>query len=80
MISTSDSQSTLKMFVIYRKPKDYPDNYVVRLWEIEPLKVTPKELIGIKKTLEEARILIPKGCKNIGRLEQDDPYIEEVWI
>lgn len=67
---------TLPMFVIYRKPSDFPDWYLVRVWDIED--ATPYAVKA--KTLLEARDLLPEGSYNIGRQPADDPNIFEVWL
>lgn len=67
-------------YVIYNKPKDYPNEFVVRQFEISEGRVTPKELIASAFTLEEARACIPPGLTQLPVFEQDDPVIEEVWM
>ena len=68
-------------YVIYDHPSDYPDSYPVRRFEW----ATPKDLIGVGKTLEEARALLPVGLYKMPRRftiddQPDDPCIAEVWI
>lgn len=69
----------MPMAVIYRKPKDYPDNYVVRIFEAMTGKPTP--WIILRDTLEECR----EDIKNSGyavrfpRAKADDPVIVESW-
>ena len=76
----------MDMWVIYDHPRDYPDNFVVRLWEIKPdgfseMCVKPSlNNFHLVKTLDEARQLIPVGLHAIPRFANDDPVIVEVWV
>lgn len=72
------------MFVVYRYPRDYPHNFVVRRYWVTETK--PHE-IGCERTptcvdddLEAARRSIPEGRINIGRMLGDDSAIVEVWV
>lgn len=71
-----DLSGELDLYVIYDHPRDYPGEFVVRGWELEK----PRELLGSANTLEGARKLLPPGLVNLGRYEQDDPFIVEVWV
>lgn len=66
----------IPMIVIYKKPLDYPDKYVARLWDTN--KVT--EFAVIKDTLEEVRAEIPEGMNRLAPSSGDDHVIEEVWL
>ena len=66
----------LTIWVIYKHPKDYPDNFVARKFILD--KPTPEILIG--STLEEIRKLLPPGSTRFDRYETDDPVIIEAWI
>ncbi len=66
----------MNLYTIYRSPKDHPGKWPVRRFELEK----PKELLGAPDSLEEARRLVPQGLFNLGRMEEDDPCIYEVWI
>lgn len=66
----------LSLYVIYDHPRDYPDSFVVRRWELD----AQKEVVGTAPTLEAARKLVPPDLYNLGRHEGDDPNIVEVWI
>ena len=69
-------QSQIPMIVIFNSPKDYPEKYVGRLWDLDK----PTQVLTVKDTLEEVRAEIPFGFINIGRHASDDPAIVEVWI
>ena len=64
------------IIVIYKNPSDYPDKYVARVWNID----SPTALIALAESLEEIRKTIPDEMYNLGRNNEDDPCIIEVWI
>lgn len=67
----------LPMLVIYARPSDFPDAYVVRLF-CDGLAMT---LCSIFRTLEAARAMIPdRHFVRMERNEGDDPVIVETWI
>jgi hypothetical protein len=71
----------LRLYVIYERPRDYPDHFVCRLW-INSLAIDPP--CAICSTLEEVRRKlrhqVPAGLINLGRFPEDDPTIVEVWV
>jgi hypothetical protein len=70
-------------FTIYEKPADYPENWVVRQWELYASSKGTLIVPGphrIAWNLEGARELIPLGQYRLGRNTEDDPYIVETWI
>lgn len=75
-IPPAADMSTLPMIAIYANPKDYPGEYIARLWHINQ----PTAYITRSKTLAAARASIPAGMFNIGRNEKDDATIVEVWL
>lgn len=70
----------MPIFTVYKSPKDFPNKYVVRLFDGKK----PLRLVTVKNTLEEARAAIQQGppflYTQIGRFEDDDPVIVETWI
>lgn len=70
----------MMVFTVYDHPRDYPNHFVVRGWEIDNLEPRPRQECTLASTLDEARKAIPKGFINIGRFEDDDSVILEVWI
>lgn len=71
----------MRLYVVYEKPKDYPDFFVVRGWTIRHngLIADPRP-IAFEKTLDEARKRIPEGMYRVEPSENDDPVIVETWI
>lgn len=70
----------MKIFTIYDHPRDYPDNFVVRGFDISDTGPAPDLNCTLANTLEEARKAIPSGLINVGRFSDDDAAILEVWI
>jgi len=69
------------MYTIYKRPLDYPKEYVARRWIITRLVPVPEaELFARGKSLAEVRRALPPGLFNLGREAADDPKIVEVWI
>ena len=68
--------------VIIDHPKDYPDHFVVRRWDVERGNPEPVPAFdyALAMTLEQARQMLPEGLINIGRWPNDDPAILECWI
>ena len=74
-------EKPMPMYVIYDRPSDHPDGFVVREWFVCPGKLLPSTLMGeATASLEDARKLVPQGLVNIGRQEGDDAKIVEVWV
>lgn len=71
----------LRLWVIYEHPKDYPDKFVVRGWNIEHGGVNrPDKSVLLADSLKEARELVPQGLFHLPRFKDDDPVIVETWI
>lgn len=69
------------MYVIYDRPADWPNGFVVRVWLVNRAMTVPGPVLGSDvPTLEEARALVPIGHVNVGRDPADDDKIVEVWV
>jgi hypothetical protein len=78
MMSRADP---LIMYVIYCRPADYPDSYVVRRWGIGPGYERAEAVpLAVVPTLRRAREQIPLGLTHFRRQPGDDPVIVEVWF
>lgn len=68
-------------YTVYFNPKDYPNKYIVRKFEVlsqkEPL---PREVIYEGKSLYQARRAIPCNCICFKRHNDDEKPIVETWI
>lgn len=71
----------MKLFTVYCKPRDYPDSYVVREFEVSAAgaSAAPAPLI-VADTYPEAIRAIPRGLFCVPRHPDDDANILEVWL
>lgn len=74
------SELRFPMIVVYKNPKDYPDDYVARVWEAA--ENLPTNTLVKRETLEEIRRDIKKAgfATQLARQQGDDPVIVETWI
>jgi hypothetical protein len=80
----------LNIWTVYKHPRDYPDQYVARRFEVggAPTDVrllhaaapSPTNDMFVADTLREVRALLPPGLFRMPRQESDDPVIVEVWL
>ena len=63
------------IFVIYRKPRDFPSRIVVRAWYGN----VPSPAFLVLDSVDDARAVL-RGLSCLGRFENDDPCIVESWI
>jgi hypothetical protein len=71
-----NKQVRMALITVYNKPKDYPNNCVARLWDINK----PTKYIVISDTLEELRKHIPEHLTRIPRSVNDDSTIVESYM
>jgi hypothetical protein len=81
----------LVMWVITKRPRDFPDQYVVRAqWMFCGPKAPTGERPGgtlyqdsrcqLADTIEQARKLMPPNLYRMPPNPEDDPVIAEVWL
>ena len=73
----------LVMYVLYEKPADYPDEYVVRIHRAvdgNPEPVVDKELFAKCDTMEKAVREIPEGLTFFHKSVQDPISIVGMWV
>jgi hypothetical protein len=75
----ASARAALPMWTVYRQPRDYPENYVARLFVTIPSPVATHVAI-VADTLEELRKALPAGLLRLERQPADEPQIVEVWI
>ena len=78
--SAAPPHLTMLQWVIYDHPRDYPDKFVLRRWNIVANRVIPTDEIAFAKTLPEIRAKVPKHLYCMARFADDDPCIVEVWL
>lgn len=69
----------MEQYVIYEKPADFPEHFVVRCWLISRQGPVPTDRVWKAPTLESARTVVPDGFYRLPRFADDDPVIVEVW-
>jgi hypothetical protein len=76
-----EAMSVLSIWTVYFDPKDHPEKYVVKRWEVgDGPDPRPTDDIFVSDSLPELRALIPPGMTMMGRFGDDDPCIVEVWL
>ena len=71
----------LTMYVVYKHPKDYPHQFVVRRFDIVGGETRVwKEPYALTETLSHARDAVPEGLFCLPRFDKDEPQIVEVWM
>lgn len=76
-------KSALTVWVIYERPSDHPDHFVLRAWDIFEGEATYREDVALADSLEQARTLLPLSEVPLVRLPRhpsDDAPIVESWI
>lgn len=75
-------QITLTLWVVYRRPSDFSNSFVVRRQLVLRSGVVVIETAPFctGPSLDAVRSALPPYLYNMGRQPEDDPVIEEVWI
>jgi len=71
--------AVLEMFVIYDRPTDHPNHFVVRRWLVHHYPA-PCEACTLHNSLEEARRSLPDGLTRVRRDVNDEQQIVETWL
>jgi hypothetical protein len=76
-------KAPLRMWTVYERPSDYPENYVARMFEVDGTGPRATDSIIIAKSLEQLREMLEfemhlAVC--IDRSPTDDPVVVEVWL
>lgn len=72
--------SSLPMISIYFNPKDYPDQYVARVFDIRPGTVYATRYVMISNNLGELQRAMPNGFERMDRFPNDEHELLEVWL
>lgn len=71
---------SLKQFVIYDRPRDFPSYVVVRRWDVLPTGAMPTDRAYLFHELHKARAWCrQQGLVCVARHPSDDPCIVETW-
>lgn len=66
----------LNLWVVYERPLDHPEHFVVRRWVLD----RPTKDFRLGRSLREVREFIPPGLHRVPRHPNDDAKIVETWI
>jgi hypothetical protein len=75
-------RNALNIWVIYDHPKDFPEEYVARLWQVKNGS-SPEFTASVirSKSVERLReIFVNTGLVRIDRYNIDDECILETWL
>jgi hypothetical protein len=74
----------IEMFVVYKNPRDYPKQYVVRRWVIiNGNTLCDKQPLSVDNSLDDARRHLQVKERGLTRLERharDVASILEIWV
>ena len=74
----------MKLYVVYDQPRDYPESYVVRGFQIttEGPVPDPAPLAVVAELVEARRAILEAapGSVRVERYPHDDPMLVEVWL
>lgn len=73
-------QQLLSIWTLYERPRDYPEGYIARRFEVRPGSSVATDDIRTAPTLDALRKALPKGLYCIQRNPEDDPVIVETWL
>lgn len=77
----SPRSEVLRMWTVYKHPRDYPKSFVARLFEVDADGVRPTPNIVIAATLERLQDeMMEMGLVKLMRNPNDDPVIVETWL
>ena len=72
---------TLKIWVVFRNPTDFPGKFVLRVQEILPGgHVYMRPEVWLRDSLEALRECVPPGLYRQDRQREDPEQIVEVWF
>lgn len=79
--------NTVSVWVIYDHPRDHPDYFVVRPWDVIDGKSVPRiagsglPVCGLFRKIDDARAYCEQfGLTLLARSPDDDPVVVETWL
>jgi len=71
----------LSVWTIYDKPKDHPEGFIARRFQVASGSITATEETLVSANLEEIQDeLDARGFAKLARSEDDHPSVVESWI
>lgn len=76
-----DSTWVFVMWTVYEKPKDFPEHFIARRWEVRRSGPTPTPDVIVCDGIDELRWRLEiLGLHRLPRHRGDEPQIVETWI
>lgn len=76
-----ETARSLVLWTVYDHPKDYPDRYVARMFDVTAGKVRPTLATIMSSDLEWLRAALREmHLTRLERSPEDDPVVLETWI
>lgn len=70
----------LQLWVVYDRPRDFPNCFVARLFLVGPEVNGPTNRCLLARSLEGVRRMLPPGLTRLDRHPTDEPQIVETWL
>jgi hypothetical protein len=77
---TGMASGVLIIWTIYENPKDYPGLFIARPFALARGNPRPSPFHLEGTSLSELREQLPHSLVQLGRREEDEPQIVEVWL
>jgi hypothetical protein len=79
--SEAAKTGTLTMWTVYDRPRDFPENFVARCFDINPDGAAATPHVIVAKSLRHIRrTLLRAGLVMLTRSPEDDRKIVETWL
>jgi hypothetical protein len=73
--------TTLQMWTVYDHPRDFPNSYVARCFDVDGSGPRATDNIMVSPSLDALRdMLAARGLTALCRSPEDDPKIVETWL
>jgi hypothetical protein len=72
--------SAMLAWVIYEKPSDFSELYVIRIHDITTEDLKPTNYFWVVDSIDKARACVPNGLVRFMREEADEEQIVETWL
>lgn len=82
MPEQQEHEVVMTQFVIYERPADFPNHWVVLGWDIVRGRLEPIAHgdVTLTDSLDAARAAVPPGLHRLGPSAGDEQSIVEVWV
>ncbi|VVC75956.1 hypothetical protein AQUSIP_12570 [Aquicella siphonis] len=70
----------LRIIAVYYNTADHPGMFIVREFFSHKDGITLGAILGLTKTLDEARKLVPPYLHRSSRTPEDEPTLIETWF